>query len=407
MKNFSVILAAMAILTAAVSCGKIGGDNNEDNPRKQLELDTKSTELLQKGNTFAFEFLSRIDAAKEGKDYIVSPLSMQFLLGMTLNGAQGATADEIAKVLGYSAADVDAMNEYCQAMLKQLPGLDRKTRLSIADAFAVNGSFLYKASFREAMRTYYDAEIFELTYDGGVGQINKWCSDHTNGMIPKIIDAVPPRTAAYLLNAMYFKSLWHEKFPKGNTALEAFTSTSGVVKQVSMMKNKSGLDYQENDVFRAVKLPYGNGAFSMTVILPVDGKTLADVTGALDAESWRAFEVSMVGCNVDLWLPRFETRSHFEFKDLLSEMGMPSAFTKDADFSGITRGFFLSDINQDTVIKVDEEGTEAAVVSHASGEVMAMPPGAEVVFHADQPFLYLITEKSSGAVLFAGRYSGE
>ena len=403
MKHFVLMAAAVAALIAGTtSCEKMG---NKNNPYKSLELSTKSQELARVGNGFAFDFIDRVSAV-EKRSFMVSPLSMQFLLGMALNGAQGETADEIARVLGYGAGEVDAVNEYCYAMLKQLPGLDRKTRLYIADAFAVNGSFLYQASFRETLRNYYDAELFELTFDGGVSQINKWCYDHTNGMIPTIIYRVPPQTVAYLLNAMYFKSEWSEKFPKGNTALEAFTTTSGVAKRIQMMKNEHDFLYQDNDILRAVRLPYGNGAFSMTVILPADGKTLADVTGALDAESWDAFEQSMVKCDVDLWLPRFETRFHVELADLLAAMGMPSAFAENADFSGIAENFYLGEINQDAVIKVDEEGTEAAVVSHASGEVMAIP-GEHIVFHADRPFLYLITEKSSGAILFAGRYTGE
>ena len=282
MKHFVLMAAAVAALIAGTtSCEKMG---NKNNPYKSLELSTKSQELARVGNGFAFDFIDRVSAV-EKRSFMVSPLSMQFLLGMALNGAQGETADEIARVLGYGAGEVDAVNEYCYAMLKQLPGLDRKTRLYIADAFAVNGSFLYQASFRETLRNYYDAELFELTFDGGVSQINKWCYDHTNGMIPTIIYRVPPQTVAYLLNAMYFKSEWSEKFPKGNTTLEAFTTTSGVAKRIQMMKNEHDFLYQDNDILRAVRLPYGNGAFSMTVILPADGKTLADVTAALDAES--------------------------------------------------------------------------------------------------------------------------
>ena len=291
-------------------------------------------------------------------------------------------------------------------MLKQLPGLDRKTRLAILDAFAVKGDFMYQASYREVIKKYYEAEIFNISSDGGADQINKWCSARTNGMIPRIVDMISRKATVCLLNAMYFKSEWSVKFPVQNTKVEPFLTASGVAKWMSMMKNEHDFLYQDNDLFRAVRLPYGNGAFSMTVILPSDGKTLADVTAALDAESWEAFGQSMAECQVDLWLPRFETRYHVGLNSMLSSMGMLSTFTEDADFSGISKGLCLDEVNQDAVIKVDEAGTEAAVVSHAIGEVMAVP-GEHIVFHADRPFLYLITEKSSGAVLFAGRYTGE
>ena len=403
MKHFVLMAAAVAALIAGTtSCEKMG---NKDNPYKSLELSTKSREFARAGNNFAFDFLDRVSAVGEGS-FMVSPLSVQFLLGMMLNGARGATADEIAGVLGYGAGEVDAVNEYCQAMLKQLPGLDRKTRLAIADAFAVKGNFMYQASYLEVIKKYYEAEIFDVSSVGGADQINKWCSARTNGMIPKIVDMISRKATVCLLNAMYFKSEWSVKFPVQNTKVEPFLTASGVAKWMCMMKNEHDFLYQDNDLFRAVRLPYGNGAFSMTVILPSDGKTLADVTAALDAESWEAFEQSMVTCQVDLWLPRFETRYHAGLNSMLSSMGMLSAFTEDADFSGISKGLCLDEVNQDTVIKVDEAGTEAAVVSHA-GYAMAAPPGEHIVFHADRPFLYLITEKSSGAVLFAGRYMGD
>ena len=133
MKHFAIIGAMMTILMGSVSCEKIGGDNTKDNPYKRLELTTKSAEFARKGNDFAFNFIDRVNDATQ-VDFIISPLSMQFLLGMILDGAQGQTADEICSVLGYGDGEVDAVNEYCQAMLQQLPDMDKKTKLAIANA---------------------------------------------------------------------------------------------------------------------------------------------------------------------------------------------------------------------------------------------------------------------------------
>ena len=138
MKQFGLWAAVAALMIAGMSCDKI--DDPANNPYKPLDLTTRSAEFARQGNTFAFNFLDRINTAEEG-DYIISPLSMQFQLGMILDGARGETADEICDVLGYGAGEVDAVNEYCLSMLEQLPSLDKKTKLSIANAIFVNDKY--------------------------------------------------------------------------------------------------------------------------------------------------------------------------------------------------------------------------------------------------------------------------
>jgi len=409
MKQFGLWAVAAALLTVSLSCEKIDSDNN--NPYKALDLTTKSAEFTREGNTFAFDFIDRINTAEE-EDFIISPLSMQFLLGMILDGAQNGTADEICSVLGYGAGEVDAVNAYCLSMLEQLPSLDKKTTLSIANAIFVNKQYSLKDSYKSTVGKYYQAEVANLDFSDGAGSlktINGWCNKQTNGMIPKVLDEVSTDMLAYLLNAMYFKSQWKEKFPKGNTSDETFTDGTGATKKVPMMKNREDFLYQDNDDFRVVSLPYGNGAFSMKVILPQAGKTLSEVTAALKTTDWNEFLSEMVRCDVDLWLPKFETKYSKKLNDILSEMGMPSAFSAiAADFKAMSdAALCLSFVKQDAVIKVDEEGTEAAVVSSAGMLATSAGPGEYIVFHADHPFLYLITESSTGAILFAGKYCGK
>ena len=411
MKHFGLLAATALLLTVSLSCEKTSGDNPKNNPYKPLNLTTKSAQFAREGNTFAFDFIDRINTAEEG-DFIISPLSMQFLLGMVLNGAQNGTADEICKVLGYGAGEVDAVNEYCLSMLEQLPSLDNKTNLSIANAIFVNKWYDLKDSYKSTVGKYYQAEVANLDFsdvDGSLKTINGWCSEKTNGMIPKVLDNVTTDMLAYLFNAMYFKSEWKEKVPKANTSNETFTAENGTTKKVPMMKNWDDFLYQDNDDFRVVRLPYGNGAFNMMVILPQTGKTLSDVTRALKTTDWNEFLQMMVRCDVDLWLPKFETKYSKKLNDILSDMGMPSAFSAiNADFKAMSDdALCLSFVKQDAVIKVDEEGTEAAVVSSAGMLATSAGPGEHIVFHADHPFLYLITESSTGAILFAGKYSGK
>lgn len=407
----TLLAASAAILTACLSCDKLG-DDSKNNPYKALTLTTKSAEFVEKGNTFTFNFLDRINATTK-TDYVISPLSMQFLLGMILDGARGATADEICTVLGYGQGEVAAVNEYCRSMLDQLPNLDKKTKLTIANAIFVDDGWPLLDSYKTTVGQYYQARVSNLDFGDAAGSlkvINGWCSDHTNGLIPKVLDEVNSDMLAYLLNAMYFKSQWKNKFDKGNSAEQAFLDEAGATKgKVMMMKQYKAYGYNENDIYQVVNLPYGNGAYSMYVFLPTGKNKLADVCGALKKSDWSQLRRELSSCEVDLWLPRFETKFHINLNELLSDMGMPLAFDRArADFKAMSDyALCLSFVNQDAVIKVDEEGAEAAVVSSAGMEkATSAGPGKTVIFHANHPFLYLITEASSGAVLFAGRYSG-
>ena len=411
MHKLTVLAALSALTLFSASCNKTGADE-KNNPYKPLELSTKSAEFVRKGNTFSFNFLERINASTD-KDYVISPLSMQFLLGMILDGARGETADEICSVLGYGAGDVNAVNEYCLSMLQQLPSMDKKTTLNIANAIFVDDGWPLLDSYKSTVGQYYKAEVSNLDFSdasASLNAINGWCNKQTNGMIPKVLDEVSTDMLAYLLNAMYFKSQWKEKFEKSATSDETFTDESGAKRTVKMMKQNKNYDYSENDIYKAVRMPYGNGVFSMFVFLPMDGYVLSDVIASLKASSWDEVRHEMFSCDVDLRLPKFETKFHVKLNDILSEMGMPLSFDKEkADFKAMSDyALCLSFVQQDAVIKVDEEGAEAAVVSSAGMiKETAVGPGAHVVFHADHPFLYLIAESSTGAILFAGRYSGK
>lgn len=416
MRYFS-FLAAIALLWAGVSCSKtdkIGPDEpdepQEQNPYTPLSLTTSQKEVVKAGNTFALEFLDKVGAESKGS-FVISPLSMQFLLGMLVDGAQEETAAEICKVLGYSASEVGAIDQYSLYMLENLPKLDKKTTLCLANALWVNKNYPLLSTYKEKMGKFYLAEVSNMNFSdlATTSKINQWCSNKTNGLIPKVLDNVSESALAYLMNALYFKSQWKEKFKKEDTSNKPFTDESGNTVQVPMMQTKKSFMYQDNETLRAIHLPYGNGAYAMIVILPAKGKTLSDVTTALKTMNFDSFLASMVLCSADLWLPKFESKFHINLNSILSDMGMPSSFSPSkANFKAMSDyAMCLDFVIQDAVIKVDEEGTEAAAVSTGGMRPTSVSPGQNVTFHADHPFLYLITENSTRAILFAGRYTGK
>ncbi len=408
-KTFPFFLSLLFLLVSG--CGSISPENGK-NERKDIPLTTKQGEYIKAGNEFAWRFMAKVDEAEskgEKGDWFVSPLSLQIALGMLLNGAQGETAAEICRTLGYKDGETAYINDWCKLMLDQLPQLDKKTDLTLADAIFVKKGVPLKDPYVKTVEQYYDAAIENLDFyqvEKSTKYINNWCSKQTKGLIPKVIDKVSPDLMAYLINALYFKSEWQEKFPKANTSDERFTYEDGTTGQVPMMKlDGKSFRYGETETYQFIRLPYGNGAFCMTVVLPKEGTTVHEVTALLEKEKPSFLDTRSL--EVDLWLPRFETKYHIQLNDILAELGMPLSFIKDvADFKAMSEyASHVDFVTQDAVVRVDEEGTEAAAVT-VIGMVEATGIPFKTVFHADHPFLYLITEQSTGAILFAGKYAG-
>lgn len=421
MKKKHVWLAIAALVTLPLfSCnslntGNEGTSDDKENPYTPIILTTKQSGFVRSGNLFAGRLIDKIDEnarTNNEEGWIVSPLSLQIALGMLLNGAQGETATEICRMLGYGAGETAEVNAWCRLMLEQLPKLDKKTDLSLANAIFYNKTVSLKAPYRNVVETDYSAVTEALDFSkttASADRINDWCDKQTKGLIPHVLDKVDPMSLAYLVNALYFKGEWRSKFPKSATGSETFTDENGKQSKVKMMKTSGNrFIYGENELWKAVKLPYGNGACAMTVILPKEGRTVRDVTAALGKET--PVE-TLRSVEVDLWLPRFETKYHIQLNGILKDLGMSRSFNPStADFHAMSEyDSFVSLVQQDALIKVDEEGSEAAAVTIIGVEFSsAMPAQPEkVIFHADRPFLYLITESSTGTILFAGKYAGK
>ena len=415
MTRLFLLLTASVMMSGFTACDPLdqGPVSPDKNPYKALSLSTRQSEFVTTGQEFSLNFIDRVQQESE-KDYVISPLSMQFLLGMILDGTDKNTSDQICNTLGYGKGEVKEVNEFCRAMIDQLPKLDKNTKLAIANAIIVDDGWPLYDSYKKDVQKYYDAEVSNLDFSKtkeSAAKINKWCSDHTEGLIDKILEETDPDMLAYLLNALYFKSVWSTPFVKALSAKENFTFADGKVDKVQMMKTERDMDYVKTEVCDAVRLPYSNGAFSMIVLRPMKGNGVSEVTKWLANNGLDAVLNGFRERKIELWLPSFETKFRINLNEILAAMGMPDAFDgSKADFSKMSEyALCLSFVNQYAYIKVNEEGTEAAAISSAGvyKNTSVSIPEEPLIFHADKPFLYLITEKSSGAVLFAGRFGGK
>ena len=395
--------------------------SNEDNDRKDISLTRSEVELVNSNNDFAFNLFRKIalrlsdvscSACYDGseKSTIISPISITYALGMLNNGAAGETQAQINKVLGFGKAGADGINAFCQKMLAEAPKLDKLTKVMIANTIYMNKDYELKPDFVSKANAFYDAtpETRDFADDKTRDVINKWGSDHTEGMIPEVLkeEEFNPGAVSYLLNAIYFKGVWTEKFDKDNTTDETFKGYNTET-QVPMMHQENEFNYTESDDCQALRLPYGNKAYTMTILLPKEGKTISDVLVSLTAENWQRYQ-QMGNAKVDVKLPRFESKTDVDLTTIMSALGMPRAFDdRLAEFPNFCNDpTYIGLMKQVARIKLNEEGTEAAAVTVVEMDFKSAPVSQRVEFHATRPFLYVISEQSTGAIFFIGQYMG-
>lgn len=376
----------------------------------KIDLRSSETEMVKSDQQFAFEFFTNVfneEAMSDDNNFMVSPLSLSIALAMTWNGASDETKtsmQETLKLQGYTDKEI---NEYYKKIKEALLKTDPSTKLAIANSIWTNKHVVIKNEFIANNKNYFNSTVESVDFadPATVNRINKWAADNTNNLIDKVLDETSHDALMYLLNALYFKGKWTSEFDTKNTSKKPFTYEDGTVKNIDMMYQKSKFMYGANDTFEAVLLPYGNEAFSMMVLLPKEGKRLADINTVLQNNgSWTGFKKSMSPFEVNLFLPKFKTEYSKRLNNALTTMGMGIAFTPfKANFSRMSDApSYISFVDQFTYISTDEIGTEAAAVTVVGVELTSYNPSKSITFNANKPFIYIIQENSTGSVLFMG-----
>ncbi|MCI7143280.1 MAG: serpin family protein [Paraprevotella sp.] len=422
MKTFALMGMTAMVLSAcrtarvekAAENGNANWSVNEEVDESFLILSDAQHEMVNNNNSFAFSLYNKTMGMNSR---VVSPLSVTYLMSMLANGADGETQQQILATLGWAGEGIQQpslqdINDYSRMLIEKTARLDKAVTVEIANYVAVNKEFKLNSKFQKSVERDYKAgvESLNFTSPSTLKRINDWCNDRTHGMIPSIINELDPDAVSYLMNAIYFNGTWKDKFSKEETKQEMFRGYTRDIQYVDMMHRHGEYFYADGDGYSAVSIPYGNGAFRMTVILPTEGSFLRDVMASMDGGKFQALQRSMEKCNVDLKIPRFTTEVDLPLNDIISALGAPLIFSSQADFSQFARGdFYVSKMFQKAKIEVSEEGTKAAAVTAAIMMMSAVRPEKmrNVVFHADSPFAYIISENSTGSIYFMGQYTGK
>lgn len=404
------VIAAMPLL-GLTACSSNENDEGKKTvcPAPGISLNTIQQKMVSSQNTFAWHMLSEINANAGGKNSVCSPLSMTYCLGMVNTGAIGNTSDEITTALGFSSGTED-INQYCKKLMKELPSQDNTTTIDIANCVEVNKGHTLKEEYKKTVESCYNALVENRDFrdSGFKDYLNGWIKKRTGGMIPQLFEEINTEAASYIVNALYFKGIWANKFDKSNTAKANFTKADGSKTKVDMMYQTEEFKYTETEQFQALNLNYGNGAYAMQILLPVGEYSVNEVIEAMKEQSWNELTSGMYSREVSVYMPKFTIEYGGEMNGMLNNLGIKTMFTLNAEFPNFCNtDVFVSKVIQKAKIEVDEEGTKAAAATGAEMMDASAGPSNTITFRADHPFIFVITEHSTGTIVFMGVYDGD
>lgn len=362
-----------------------------------------SSANVQTLNNFGLKLYNKLYSDTE--NVFVSPISVYLALSMVTNGASGNTQTQLINSLypKNKLSNINTMNKNLQSYITKNR---TDTTINIANSIWIRNNFFnsVKKKFLNTNKSYYNATVSGLNFSdkSATDTINNWVSKNTNGLINEVIDGqISPDVMMYLINSVYFKADWMNEFNKSSTVKSDFTTPQGKV-SIDMMNIKKFFNYYENNLLQMVSLPYKDGKTSMLVILPKGN--LSSIKNSLSPKNLNQWIKSMKSSEVMLSLPKVNAEYKEGLKTALSSLGMSDMFNKDkASFKNISsENLYVSDLLHNTVLKMDELGTEAAAVTSVEFATTSMPIEPPKVMDVNKPFVSIIYDNSTGLILFEG-----
>ncbi len=423
--SIAIFLIAVVTATAVLFLYPYSPDN------PPLARDNNSTEqgiqqVVDANNQFAFELYSELNKVEKGNMFY-SPYSISSALAMTYEGAKTQTADEMKSVFHFPVSNILRPN--FASIYNNLNKGDKDYELKTGNALWVQKDYLFLENYLSTVENYYGGKAANLDFvketEKSRQTINSFIEKQTNNKIEDLIPqgALNEFTRLVLTNAIYFKGTWEWEFDKSDTNEQDFKITPDNIVKTDMMymnPDKASFNYAKLEKLQVLELPYKGEDLSMLILLPKQGEdydfetgevitsdyTLENIEGDLTAEKLEEYKSQMRTTDLDaIYLPKFEFDAKYFMRDVLSNLGMSTAFSTNADFSGMTgkRDLFISSVIHQAYVKVDEKGTEAAAATAVTMSATSAGPMNSIIFRADHPFIFIIQEKQTGNILFLGK----
>ncbi|BAZ39587.1 serpin family proteinase inhibitor I4 [Calothrix sp. NIES-4101] len=414
------LAAAGIVLLGVLGCSSISGDNSavaeSRTPRTESSMSNSTakpdTKLVAANTKFGFKLFSEVLQSENRQqnsntNIFVSPSSVAMALAMTYNGASGSTKAAIAKTLELEGLSLQQINSSNAALKEILENPNPEVQVNIANSLWANQEAEFKSDFLQRNREFYQAKVTNLNFSDAAATdvINAWVKENTQGKIENIVKQLTPDQVLLLVNAIYFKGNWTNKFDIAQTKAYPFFLASGQQKQHPMMSQNGNYQYLETANFQAVSLPYGkDGKISFDVFLPKKDSNLSAFYQTLNAENWEKWMSQLSNREGSIRLPRFKMNYEMKLNDSLTSLGMGEAFSSQADFSGMGEKLAISEVKHKTFVEVNEEGTEAAAATSVTmvRALMFEPTIKPFEMVVDRPFFACIRDRQTGSILFMG-----
>jgi len=407
----SIILLIFIISFSAVGCCvginylfRKTPKETKENKQSDKEAAAVDKALVDSNTDFALKIFKELSDEDLGGNVFISPISISIAMAMVYSGARNQTQEEIAQVLEFRDFTPEKLNESFKTLLSSMGDIDEMVELYVGNSIWCKKDFDVEKSFMDSTKDYYNASVYDVdfTSQDTAGRINNWVSEATKGKISKITDQSSLKDIVmYLVNAIYFKGQWKDKFKEENTEEDTFYLPDNSTKKIQMMQNNEKYLYYQGADFQMLRMPYGRDKTAMYILLPGEGIGLDNFINSLSRDLLNKYIKEASSTEVDLKFPKFKVE--YGAKSLIEpfkKLGMIDSFTGKADFSGIAPQMFISQIDHKAIIEVNEEGTVAAAATSIGMGATAVRP---VEFIVNRPFVLMIRDDRTGNILFIGK----
>ena len=405
-------IACLSLLSGACSDIDDSQENNKfvicpgfgDEPWKDAQPLAKiASANIDKSNAFASSLFKTVYEGEKG-NVCVSPISVFSTFAMMANGDEGESRDEILDILGYSngPGGLHELNIYCNALMTEVPMLNGDTQCGFTNSIWHHPDLKLLPKFASDIRLIFGGSLFPIYLgdESGKSKLNEFVSHYTNGMIPEFLSN-PLDVRLAFLNTTYFKGKWKTEFNKNLTHKGVFCNIDGSRSEATFMNLNDDLIYCEADGIRGVCLPYSGDRYTMTLLQPEDERGFENMLNSLNRETLKDLESSVSHHEIILKMPKFETEINISMIDYLKQIGFDKVCTRGIH-QAADETLFLSQFRHAVKIIVDEEGTEGAAASLAGMDNAAGPGFEPISMVFDRPFVYIIRDTISDAILFIG-----
>lgn len=396
MKRWIALSLCMAMLAGCAGCSA-----EPVTTEASVLPDTEASERVcaEEDAMMITEFAVKLlQNSKTDKNLLLSPISVLCAAGMLMNGADGETLSQLEAVIG---ADTETLNRCLSEWMRTL---QEKEGLLAANSVWLNDAMLTaREPFLQTMNDLYSAELFARAFDEeALAAVNQWCSEHTDGMIPALLDELPADAVMYLINALCFKKAWDMPYKTSDVHDRFFTAADGSEQPVQMMKSTESVYLEDASAVGFMKY-YEDGNYAFAALLPDEDCSLDDYIASLDGQRLAALLAGAVTESVSVQLPKFSVQYSTELSELFRTLGASDVFDPErADLSGIGDELYVSRILHKTSVTVNETGTEAAAATAAEIMLKSVRPMRGKAVILDRPFLYMIVDLKTNIPVFIG-----